>query len=130
MVAVGAKVELDGNFFRRSPGKTLRSNVRDMLDGLAQEMEDAARKGIAPHSDTGWTLEHTFGYTRSDKTGKRWSTWAAVAALTTGMDEKAAKRTYAAASSIERRFHPFRNVKSAVYRARAVISADLAKDIS
>jgi hypothetical protein len=45
------------------------------------------------------------------------------------MDAAQAKRTMAAAASVERRFHPFRNVKSGVYRARAVLTANLTKGI-
>lgn len=130
MVAPTLKVTLDGNFFRKDPGKTLRANIRDMLDALAAEMERTARAGIAPHSDTGWTHDHTIGYTTSAKTGKRWGLWAAVGLPTTGMDKKTAIRTKAAGASIEERFHPFRNTKSAVYRARAIITADLTEGLN
>ena len=147
MVQIVQKVELSGPFFTRDPGKTLRANIRDMLDALAAEMERTARAGIAPHSDTGWTHDHTIGYTTSAKTGKRWGLWAAVGLPTTGMDKKAAIRTKAAAAGrrkavgsdgrdrgtakgIEERFHPFRNTKSAVYRARAIITADLTEGLN
>lgn len=133
-VAVTTRVTLDGDFFRRDPGKTLYANIRDMLDGLAEEMQKAvrsdieARQGAMPYW-TGWTRDHVYGYTTSTRTGKRWATWAAVTTVTTGMGAKEAIRTKAAAASIERRFHPFRRVKSAVYRMRPVLTANLTRGL-
>lgn len=134
MVAVTTKVELDGNFFRRDPGKTLRHNIRDMLDALSSEMEGIVRDEIAGHAGqmpgwTGHTLSTVKGYTTSAKTGRRWGLWAAVGTVTAGMSAKDAIRTKAAAATIERRFHPFRRVKAGVYRSRAVITANLTKDL-
>lgn len=132
--AVTAKVELDGNFFRRDPSKTIRHNIADMLEALSEEMQDVTRKEIASHQGempgwSGWSLAHTEGYVTSGRTGKRWSMWAAVGAVTAGMDKHDAIRTKAAAATIERRWHPYRNVKSAVYRSRSVIGADLARGL-
>jgi hypothetical protein len=134
-VNVTAKVYLDGGFFTRDPGKTLRANVRDMLDGLAAEMEKEV-KGIiggaagAMPGYTGWSYQHTKGYTTSGITGHRWQTWAAVTADTSWTkDKKPAQRTKAAAASIEKRFHPYRRVKSAVYRLRPVLSANLTRNL-
>lgn len=133
MTAVTTKVELTGNFFTRDPGKTLRGNVKDMLDGLAGEMEREVRgevesqRGQMPEW-SGWTVDHIQGRTHSQQ-GKRWGTWAVVSANTSGMSAADAIRTKAAAASIERRWHPFRRVKSAVYRSRALISADLTKGL-
>jgi autotransporter-associated beta strand protein len=61
--------------------------------------------------------------------GGRWGTWAVVSANTAGMSAKDAIRTKAAAATIERRWHPFRNVKGAVYRARPLLTADLTKGL-
>ena len=55
--------------------------------------------------------------------------WAAVGAVTSGMSAKDAIRTKAAAATIERRWGPYRRAKSAVYRSRALISADLTKGL-
>jgi hypothetical protein len=133
-VSVTTKVELSGDFFRRQPGKTLRMNVRDMLDALSGWMEGEVRSQIESHAGempgwTGWSRDHTIGYTTSAKTGKRWGQWAAVGAVTAGMSRGDAIRTKAAAASIERRWHPYRKVKSAVYRARPIIQANLAKNL-
>ena len=127
-------VTLEGNFFTHDPGKTLYKNIGDMLDALSGDMETAVRGVIEGHAGsmpyyTGWTRDHTFGYTTSPRTGKHWALWAAVATVTQGMSRADAIRTKAAASGIEARWHPFRAVKSAVYRSRALISADLAKNL-
>jgi hypothetical protein len=131
---VTAKVELAGDFFRRDPGKTLRGNVRSMLDALAAEMERVVRDEIAGHAGampryTGWTTAHTVGRTES-YSGKRWGTWAVVSANTQGMSARDATRTKAAAASIERRWHPYQRVKGAVYRSRALLRADLTEDLN
>lgn len=129
------KVTYSGPFFTGSPSKTFYENLGDMLDQVAGEMEGMARSEISSHEgqmpySIGWTEAHTFGYTRSPKTGKVWATWAAVGVPTTGMGKEQAIRTKAAAASIERRFHVFRNVKSAVYRMRALLRADLTKGMN
>lgn len=130
-VHVTTKLQLSGNFFSRDPSKTIRHNIVDMLEALAGEMQDVTRREIASHQGeipgwSGWSLAHTEGYVAWNK---RWSMWAAVGAYTLGMSAKDAIRTKAAAATIERRWHPYRNVKGAVYRARAVIGADLAKGL-
>ncbi len=134
-MSVTTKVELIGPFFTHNPGKTLYANIRDMQDALAGEMEGIVRQDIAAHAGsmpayTGWTTMHVLGYTTGRRSGKRWALWSAVGIPTEGMSRAQAIRTKAAAAGIERRFHPFRNVKSAVYRARALISVDLAKGLN
>ena len=132
--SVTTTVTLEGNFFTHDPGKTLYANIGTMLDALAGDMEQAVRGEISAHAGSmpyysGWSWAHTEGYTTSPKTGKHWALWAAVAAVTQGMSTPDAKRTKAAAATIEKRWHPYRKVKSAVYRSRALISADLAKGL-
>ena len=132
-VSVTSKVQLEGDFFKRDPGKTFRMNVRDMLDDLAAWMEAEVQSQIGAHAGsmpgyTGWSREHTVGRTES-VSGKRWGTWAVVSANTEGMDRKAAIRTKAAAATIERRWHPYRNVKSGVYRSRPIITANLTEGL-
>lgn len=134
MSNVTTKIELSGHFFERNPGKTLYKNIGDMLQGLSGEMERLVADDIRSHEGsmpywTGWSADHVKGYTTSPTTGKHWTLWAAVGSVTAGMDRKQAIRTKASAATIERRWHPYRRVKSAVYRARAVISADLTKGL-
>lgn len=134
MTKVTTKVTLDGAFFTRDPRKTVRGNIRDMLDSLADWMEETVQSDIAGHAGqmpfyTGRTRDSIDGYTTSKKTGKRWGLHAAVGAVTFGMDRKNAIRTKAAAATIERRWHPFRRVKSGIYRARPLINANLTKGL-
>lgn len=128
-------VSLEGPFFTYDPGKTLYHNIGDMLDAIADELEADVRAEIASHEGsmpfyTGWSADHVVGYRTSPKTGKHWAVWAAVASLTSGMSRTDAIRTKAAAAGIERRFHPYRHAKDAVYRSRALLSADLAKGLN
>jgi hypothetical protein len=131
-VSLQGKIELSGNFFTHDPGKTLYRNIGDMLEALSDELETSvsgAIRGYPLPQSVGWTADHVVGYVISPTTGKHWALWAAVGLPTTGMDRATAIRTKAAGASIERRFHPFRQAKSAVYRSRALISADLAKGL-
>ena len=132
-MSLQSKVELTGNYFTHDPGKTLYANIGTMLDGLADEMEGIVRSEIHAHGgempySTGWTESHVLGY-RTGQTGKHWAVWAAVGLPTTGMDAKTARRTKAAGASIEHRWHPWRRVKDGVYRAKALISANLTKNL-
>lgn len=133
MVSTTTKVTLEGNFFRRDPGKTLRANVRDMLDELAAWMEGEVQSQVSGHAGsmpayTGWSRDHTVGRTES-LAGKRWGTWAVVSANTEGMSKADAIRTKAAAATIERRWHPYRAVKSGVYRSRPLLTANLTEGL-
>lgn len=131
-VSLQAKIELSGNFFTHDPSKTLYRNIGDMLEGLSSELEasvSGAIRGYPMTQSIGWTADHVKGYVTSPVTGKHWALWAAVGLPTTGMDRATAIRTKAAGASIERRFHPFRQAKSAVYRSRSLISADLARGL-
>lgn len=132
-ISVTGSVELSGPFFTKDPGKTLRGNVRDMMDALAESMEADVRGAIAANAGSmpnysGWTWAHTRGRTVS-RSGKRWGTWARVSAYTEDLGAKDAIRTKAAAATIERRWHPWRKAKSNVYRARALLTADLTKGL-
>ncbi len=116
-------VTLEGPFFSRDPGKTLYQNIGNMLDKLAAEMQGEVRAGVESGDDFApFKSSDVIGYTTSVKTGKHWSTWAAVGVV--GSDS-----VRAAAAAYEGQFHPFRKVKSDVYRARAILSADLAKNL-
>ena len=128
-----AKVELSGPFFTKDPGKTFRGNVRDMMDKLAEAMEDEVRRQIVSHEGqmpnwTGWSASRVRGRTKS-VTGKRWGTTAVVSSYTADLNAKDAKRTKAAGVTIEARWHPYRSVKSGIYRSRPLLTADLAKGL-
>lgn len=130
---VNARVDFTGPFFTRDPKRTIRQNIRDMLDRLAAEMESDVqgqmenRAGSMP-GWTGWTRDHVVGRTES-LGGKRWGLTAVVSANTNHMDRDEAIRTKAAAATIERRWHPFRRTTSAARRSRAVIGANLTEGL-
>jgi hypothetical protein len=130
---VSSKITLEGPFFTKDPGKTLRANVRDLMEALAEwgeaEVRNAitANAGSMPYYD-GWSWAHTRGRVESVE-GKQWGTWARVSAYTGDLDATDARKTKAAAATIERRWRPYRRVKSAVYRARPLLTADLTKGL-
>lgn len=128
---VKVTVDLSGPLFTRDPGLTVKGNIRRMMDGIAQEGQTAVRAQIAslplPYS-TGWTVDHAIGRTTS-YAGKHWWLHAVISANTDGMDQRLAIRTKAAAASVERRFHPFRRVGSALKRSRAVLVANLTEGL-
>ena len=140
-VSLIGKVELSGDFFTRDPGATLRHNVADMMDALADWMDEEARAGMAV-SGSREALAHTRGYSTSVRTSKHWRVSAAANIVNEGMEPKEAIRVMAkvygrhdasaghgTTIGIEKRFHPFRRVKSGVYRSRPIIQANLAKGI-
>jgi hypothetical protein len=127
------RVELSGPFFERDPAKTVRGNIRDMLDEVAKLGEAQVRtlieghRGSMPYSK-GWTAAHVRGRTRS-LSGRRWQLSAVISADTSGMSKHDAIRTKAAASTIEARWHPFRSTKNDIARSRAILGANLTKGI-
>lgn len=125
------KVALSGPFFTRDPGKTVRGNILDMMDALAYLTEGELRGLIAskpmPRS-TGWTAAHVVGRTRN-LAGKRWQVTAVISTSTVGMDKHDAIRTKAAAAGMEKRYHPYRQVKNYISRSRAVLGANLVKGL-
>lgn len=128
-----AQVELSGPFFTRDPRLTVRQNIRNMMDAVAAEMEQGVKAELEAKSGsipgwTGWTRDHVVGRTHS-LAGKRWALTAVVSANTDGMGASDAIRTKAAASRLERRFHPFRKIAGRTRRARAVLAADLTRGL-
>jgi hypothetical protein len=130
---VRVRVELDGNFFRRDPRKTVKQNIRKMMEAMAPEAERlvqdqiSGRAGSMPYY-TGWTHRNIKGRAKSVG-GKPWAATMVVSANTSGMSRGDAIRTKAAASGIERRWHPFRRVTSALRRSRAVLAANLVEGL-
>lgn len=132
---VSAKVELKGPFFTKDPGKTVRQNIKDFLDKLAEYGEGRVQKAIEskrgkmPYSK-GHTRDRVIGRTRAElaRGGKRWAATAVVSANTDGMEKKEAIRTLAAASSIEGRFRPFKSTTYAM--AQKARTVDLTKGLN
>lgn len=126
------RVALEGPFFERDPAKTVRQNIRGLMEAIASEAEDDIRRQISsrrmPHS-TGHSAAHVRGRTKS-LSGKQWEVTAVVSMDTRGMDRREAVRTQAAMASIERRWRPFAKTRTNIRRSRAVISANLTKGLT
>ena len=127
------QIVLEGPFFTRDPRKTVKANIREMMERLAEEAEDAVQGDIAGHASqmpmwTGWTHDRVKGRVHSTK-GKRWQGTMVVSANTEGMSAKDAIRTKAAGSGIEARWHPFRRVTTTIRRSKAVLSANLTEGL-
>lgn len=132
--------EVSGPWFTKDVKKTVRENIADMLDAAKGAMEQDVRASIAGHRGqmpgyTGWSYNRTIGRRKSGRTGRTWGLWAVVSANTEGgdarvsmLDAKDAIRTKAAAATIEKRWHPYRNAKRAA--RRAIASLDLAKGLN
>jgi hypothetical protein len=130
---VRVSVELNGNFFRRDPRKTVKGNIRKMMEAMAPEAERLvktqieARAGSMPYY-TGRTTDNIVGRAQS-VSGKSWAATMVVSANTSGMSRGDAIRIKASASGIERRWHPFKRVASALRRSRAVLAANLTEGL-
>lgn len=136
-IRVTSNVEVSGPFFTRNPGKTLRANVRDLMDALAEQADRDIEQVVDAH------VKPMPGYVRgrtSSLQGKRWGTWARVAPTTAGLGKPAAIRMMAILAGrhqgnhgttvgIEKQWHPYRAARSNVYRARALLTADLTRGL-
>jgi hypothetical protein len=127
------QVKLEGPFFERDVRRTVRANIRDLMDKLAAEAEADvkaqmdARAGQMPHW-TGHTRSRVVGRTQSLR-GRRWEVSAVVSVNTDGMSRSDAIRTKAAGAQMEARFRMFRRTAAAMRRARAILSANLTKGL-
>jgi hypothetical protein len=124
----GAKsnITFSGPFFRFEPGDVVRSNIRQMLNQMADEGEREVQAAIATaplRHPTGWTRSHVMGRTKA-LAGKPWAVTAVVGMNPMGLDAKKAIRTQAAGATVERLYHPFRRVTAALKR---FMRADLTK---
>lgn len=136
-------VTLEGPFFTKDPGKTLRGNVRDLMDALAEsgehDVEGVVDAHITPHP---W---YERGRTES-LAGKQWDDWARISPDTRGMSAAEAVRTMAilagrhngtgtdgrdrgTTKGVEPQWHPYGNARRNIFRARALLTADLTRGL-
>lgn len=126
-------VDLSGPFFQRDPGLTLRGNIERMMEGLAEEGERLVRTDLGRGEGQRYPLglglgrvrQHAIGRVRSLQ-GKKWRASAVISVNNSGLTQKQGIKLMAAASYLESRLHSFRRTSSAVRRARAVVTANLA----
>jgi hypothetical protein len=136
--AIKYHVELDGPFFQGDPGQKLGARIRQMHSGLAQEGQRLVRqalqagqsgrqpmRGVSPNR----VAEHVIGRVES-LTGKGWRASAVISVNNSGLSARGGISLMAAASLLEGRFHPFRRTALALGRSRAVLSANLTRDIN
>lgn len=134
-------VHLDGPFFTRNPAKTVRGNIRDMLEALAREGEADVRD----HSPTGPTGAFRAGIQGrvESVTGKRWYLHAVISqthvypwgqhvgtTIRSGRKQVANRgEAQYRGGKLERKLHMFRNTASRLRSMRSVIGADLARGL-
>ena len=133
------RAELSGPFFTRDPAKTIRENIKTVLDELAKRGERQVKALIAGKPGARYVVDNVRGYTTSTKSGRRWELSVAVNLIPSG-DRAAAirsaailygrrKGTHGTTIGIEERWHPFRNTKNDIARSRAFLTANLTKGI-
>jgi hypothetical protein len=131
-------VELTGPFFEHDPGKTLRGNIEQMMEGVAEEGQRLVRSVLAAGESTREPIarlspdrvsQHAIGRVRS-LSGKKWRATAVISVNNSGLSRVQGISLMAAASSLEGRFHAFRRTASAIRRARAILNADLTKGLT
>ncbi len=130
-------VDLSGPFFHGNPGDKLGKRIRQMHEGLAQEGQRLVRQGLGVAQSRRYPIgvgggrvsEHVIGRVES-LAGKEWRASAVISVNNHGLSAARGISVMAAASSLEGRIHPFRKTALALGRSRAVLTADLTKDIS
>lgn len=144
-VSATSRIDLSGPLFRVDPEKTVNQNIYDMLRGVAEEGERAAKAQLAPESQR--VARATVGRVASVQ-GKRWHMHAVVSVSpdATHLDAQRAVQVMAIAAGrhqaitssgrnigttlgIEPRKHIFRRLASQLRGSRAILSANLTKGL-
>lgn len=127
-------IELAGPFFEKDPAKTIRANIRDLLEQLARRMEQDVRD----HSPTGPTGNFREGITGrvASLSGRPWFLSAVVSQQhvypwgergTQGGPANA--RAQYRGGKLEAKYHMFRRTASRARGMREVLSAELVKGL-
>jgi len=119
------QIDLSGPLFKADPKKTLRENMRRMLQGLAEEGEEAVRQGWPVLTGAG--REGTKGRVAS-LSGKPWQLTAVISAQHVYDWPNGGAKQYRGGKAEARR-HMFSRAAGALRRARAVLAADLTKGL-
>lgn len=119
-------VELAGPFFEKDPAKTIRANIRDMLEQLARRMEQDVRD----HSPTGPTGNFREGITGrvASLSGRPWFMSAVVSQQHVYPWPGGGRAEYRG-GKLERKYHMFRRTASRVRSMREVLNAELTKGL-
>jgi hypothetical protein len=119
-------VDLSGPFFQRDPKKTVRQNIRRMLEGLASEGEQMVQAQFGGHIDTGEGVSGVRGRV-SSLNGRPWAL-TAVISQTHVYDWPGSSGQYRG-GKLERKVGMFRKTASAMRSSRAVLGANLTKGL-
>lgn len=136
----GAKFNLTGPLFERDPTKTVRANIRDMLEEVAAEGERVVRANSPVL--TGAFQRGVVGRVES-MSGKRWALHAVISeqhvypwGSRRGATIRSGRKAVATSSSaqyrggkLERRLHMFANANRGLQSSRAAIGANLSKGL-
>lgn len=119
------EVDLTGPFFQRDPRKTVRGNIRQMLEGVAEEGERTV-KSASPVL-TGAFRAGVKGRVRS-LGGKRWELTAVVSQTHVYPWSGGGSKQYRGGKA-EARYQPFKRTANALRRSRAVLAANLTEGL-
>lgn len=133
---IASTIKFDGPFFRQSPAKTFRQNVRVMMDAVAAEGQADVRAQLESGNSSrspiavigGHVSDHAIGRTHA-LTGKRWAVSAVVSVNNSGLSRRGGIALMAAAATVERKMHAFRRTTTRLRKARAVNVAELLRGI-
>lgn len=118
-------IDLSGPLFTRDPKKTVRQNIRRMLEGLAQEGERTVQSQFPVYTGAG--RAGVRGRVAS-LGGKPWHL-NAVVSQTHVYDWPNGGSAQYRGGKLERRIGMFRRTASAMRRSRAVLGANLVRDL-
>ena len=135
MGAITGKIEFSGKFFAvQDPGQTIKDNIRDWLEDIAQELQEDVRSGLEQgehgrdpvHAiSEGARVSETVRGRVESLGGRKWQYHAVVSPDRTGLGAEQAIALYAAASEIEGDTHVVRNVTRQERRALRDLTAGL-----
>lgn len=131
-------IDTKGPFFTKDVRKTLRANIKDLMNAIAAEGEadvvaqlrsgEGGRKpmrGIAPARVSG----HVHGRTAS-LSGKPWQVTAVVSVNNSGFSRKQGITLMAAASKVEGQTHAFRRTTGRLRRSQKANTSELLKGLT
>jgi hypothetical protein len=131
-------LDLTGPFFKSSPSKSFRANVKKMMEAVAAEGQEDVRTQLragaatrrpmrgVPGSDR--VAGHVIGRARNLR-GKQWQCTAVVSVNNSGLTKAQGKTLMAAASQVEQQTHAFRRTATRLRKARAINRAELLRGL-
>jgi hypothetical protein len=132
-------IDTKGPFFTKDVRKTLRANIRDLMDAIAAEAEadikaqlrsgEGSRLPLGGGIRPGRVSAHVVGRTHN-LAGKPWQVTAVTSVTAQGLNARQAVKLMAAGSRLEGQGHAFRRTTGRIRRSRAVNTAELLKGLT